>query len=133
MNSANNATVRVETMTYISHTQFELALEAGHFDGREVEVRWTNSFRFYRAIAKVVRVNKSSVRVTVTRPVKDGEPGAYLVGRTLSFPRFMGNKWSVNNGAFPMADECAEHADCLQDRGLACACLASRRVVAVAS
>jgi hypothetical protein len=80
-----------------------LAFEEALSEGDEIEVRWTNSHRFYRAIAKVVRVNGKCVRVTVTKAHPKSEAGAYLIGRTLSFPRLLDNKWSVNNGCFPVS------------------------------
>ncbi len=85
---------------------FEMALQ----EGDRVEVIFQlehrlaeRSFRFYRALGTIVRVNDKSFRIIVTGKV--GESGGeYLIGRTLAFPRcFDYRKWSVNNGVFPVA------------------------------
>lgn len=86
----------VETNELSNQIDFEMAL----VEGTRVEVRWTNSFRYYRAIATVVRVNRSSVRVTVTEAHPVAGAGAYLIGRTLSFPRLTSRTWSRQNGVF---------------------------------
>ena len=82
--------------------------------GMKVEVRWTNSHRFYRGLAGVVRVNKASVRVRLVEPVAVGSGGGYLPGHELVMPlgyTFNSGafKWSPNNcvapvGGFATAD-----------------------------
>lgn len=75
--------------------------------GAKVEARWTNSHHYYRAPAEVVRVNKASVRVKLTRPVMFGAAEMYPAGRELVMPRGFNfssgtAKWSSNNGVFPV-------------------------------
>jgi len=73
--------------------QFEDALKAGD----EVEARWTNSYSAYRARARVVRVNRKSVRVELLVA-----PDGYRVGQAFSVPRFVELGWSVNNRVAPL-------------------------------
>lgn len=84
--------------------RWEQALQPGD----EVLVRWTNSFNYYSAIAMIVRVNEQSVRVQIigatTNASGEETAGKYLIGRTLSFPRFLAAKASQSNGVFPIPE-----------------------------
>ena len=77
------------------------AFERGLKVGDPVEVRWTNSFRAYRATGTVAKVNANSFRVKVTDGPYETASGTILV------PRFSGSldamtKWSINNCVCPV-------------------------------
>lgn len=76
--------------------QFEDALKAGD----EVEARWTNSYSAFRARARVVRVNRKSVRIELL-----AAPDGYRVGQAFSVPRFVELGWSANNRVAPPGKE----------------------------
>lgn len=91
-------------------------------EGDVVEARWTNSYQYFAAKARVTKKFESSVRVELLQDVtctgwkkvedkhvlSTGMP--YLkAGHSLSLPLFFGRKfvnpkWSQNNGIFPLPE-----------------------------
>lgn len=72
--------------------------------GSLVEVRWTNSHRYYAARAEVSQLNDKSIRVRLLEACTDNEsgPASYPVGHRILVPRMYANRWSPNNGVFPL-------------------------------
>lgn len=73
--------------------------------GQAGVVRWTNSNNFYKATGTVSKVNKSSLRITLTQDIC-GLNGVviYRSGRDIIVPRCAFQcieRWSRNNGFFP--------------------------------
>jgi len=70
--------------------------------GQEVEARWTWSHGYYAAKARIVKINKRSVRVELLEDVCSvfSREVSWPKGRELRMPRFMAGEWSVNNGVF---------------------------------
>lgn len=79
--------------------QMRIEFEDSLRPGDEVIASWTNCYHSYNAIAKVVRVNGSSIRTEITKAC-----GPYPVGRQITVPRFGDSRWSVNNGAFRLRE-----------------------------
>jgi hypothetical protein len=84
-------------MRYKEIEAFESSLKPGD----EVEARWTNSHRAYRAVAKVVRVNRESIRVELCETITDGAHITYPQGWEIVLPRFWARTYSANNSAQP--------------------------------
>lgn len=90
------------------HIKFEESLKVGDV----VELRWTNSYRYYTAKARLTKVNQASVRGELLDEIlvsRYGEPYlAYNKGRVISVPRFtlttISGGWSANNGVFPVKE-----------------------------
>lgn len=70
--------------------------------GDPVEIRWTNSYNFFRANALVKKINTSSLLAELTVPVHfPGGNYVYPIGHVIKVPRLtLNSKWSVNNGVF---------------------------------
>lgn len=79
---------------------FELRLNVGD----EVEVRWTNSHRFYAGRARIVKLNKSSIVTKLTEPVLSQLGYSdYPIGHKITVPSLNAIKlWSVNNRVAPL-------------------------------
>jgi len=87
------------------HFEAAINLQKTLTPGMEVEVRWTNSYAAYRGAAKVVKVNKASVRVALLEEIPTVHGNAYRVGTLIKAPLIGFHsgmaEWSVNNGIFP--------------------------------
>ena len=72
--------------------------------GQVVEARWTNNYRYYRAPARVVTVNRQSVGVELLVPVGEYRGGPmYPVGHRIGLPRIQNFKaYTANNGVWPI-------------------------------
>lgn len=81
---------------------FEASLKPGSI----VLARWTNSGRYFKGKATVVRVNAQSVRVRLLEKVGVDFYGGYPEGREIVCPRLaVGSglaKWSANNRVEPL-------------------------------
>lgn len=82
--------------------------EKGLASGAPVRVCWTNSHRFFRGAAEVVRVNAKSIRVRLTErvtgtfPFSPAFPEGYPVGREIVVPLITDErKWSCYNHVEP--------------------------------
>jgi hypothetical protein len=92
-----------------AHIRFEESLQVGD----TVEVRWTNSFRYYKAKATVTKINQASLRAKLLKEIRGhyaGKEGVmYAEGREIIVPRLtlgtLNSKWSQNNGVFPVEKE----------------------------
>lgn len=84
-----------------TQSTFEESLQPG----AKVEVRWTNSYRYFQAPATVVRKNRASVRVKLTDKIEptDVRGGSYPVGHEIVVPLMSRalERWTANNGVFP--------------------------------
>ena len=76
--------------------------EKGLVPGVSVRVRWTNSNRYLAAQAVVLRVNRKSVRVTLTEAVATIPLGGWQVGHEIVVPRIDDKRWSCGNRAEPV-------------------------------
>jgi hypothetical protein len=76
-----------------SYIEFQDRLQYGDC----VLAKWTNSGRFYQTEARVVKVNLRSLRVEL---LKDYE--GYTKGWVITLAKYPANKWSRNNGVFPL-------------------------------
>ncbi len=94
--NTQDATTRIAT----HFEAFDRSLKAGSI----VEVRWTNSHRYYAARGEVVKINAKSLRVRLLEAVTgvEGDIFVYPVGRTIVVPRQYQARWSANNGVFPL-------------------------------
>ena len=80
--------------------EFESAME----EGDHVRVLWTNSGNFFGAIAKVVKINRKSVRVALSEPVgTDALASFYPRGHHITVPTISDiQRWSENNRVEPI-------------------------------
>ena len=75
--------------------------------GDPVMVRWTNCGNRWQTEATVKTVNKSSFRVTLTKPIMDGDSPHYPVGQEIVVPNPSGESlsalklWTWNNTILP--------------------------------
>lgn len=76
---------------------WEEALEPGAL----VRVRWTNSYNSWTTQAAVVRVNRKSVRIRLTKAIVILDQLTYPVGQEFPVPRMYADGWSENNGVEP--------------------------------
>lgn len=91
------------TRAYEMALGFESLLNPGQF----AEAHWTNSFNYWKAKVKIVRINSSSIRVELLEDVKykaSDKQVAYRKGRQLVIPRIVSAKWSANNRLRPLPE-----------------------------
>jgi hypothetical protein len=79
-----------------------------------VEVRWTNSHRYFSARGEISKLNSQSLKVKLLEAVPgiDGDTthgrpsplagAGYPVGYRITVPRTYAPRWSANNGVFPL-------------------------------
>jgi len=90
---------------FLQAVRFNLDIQVG----AEVEVRWTNSYRFYRARAKVLKVNRASIVTELLEGAGNGPAGfVYQIGHRITVPRLSvvyhgRDRWSGNNGVFDIS------------------------------
>ena len=60
--------------------------------GDLVTVRWTNSFNFYKAKGKIIKINDKSYITEIAEKV-----GKYPIGWKIKVPKASGSGWSLNN------------------------------------
>ncbi len=73
--------------------------------GSKVRVRWTNSGRYFAALATISKVNAKSFRATLDEAVDYAKPGdkGYPAGQNMKAPSFASPvEWSVNNRVEPV-------------------------------
>lgn len=73
--------------------------------GDPVLVRWTNSFNQWETEAKVTKINPSSVRIEITKPIVDGDKTIYPAGQSfpVTLPKGRAiSRWSWNNTILPI-------------------------------
>lgn len=69
--------------------------------GQIVEVRWTNSHRYFRAKAEIVKLNEKSLKAKLLEAVGTGMM-SYPMGQVISTPRIADFKgWTWNNSTHP--------------------------------
>ena len=80
------------------------AFDRGLRAGDVVEVRWTNSHRYFSARAEVQKLHAKSIRVRLLEAVAgvEGDLFCYEAGRPIVAPRMYAPRWSANNGVFPL-------------------------------
>ena len=90
-------------MTEIQFVE-QVDFEAGLHVGDRVMVRWTNSFRAFRGLAKVTRINRETVLAELLQMT-----GPYPAGQVIRVPLLTmgsgGKLWSANNCVSPVSAE----------------------------
>jgi len=85
----------------IEDLEAQMRFEEGLQIGDSVVARWTNCNRYIEGRATISKINRSSVRATLDHEIKM-DHGTWPAGHNLSLPRFRDDKWSWNNGVFPL-------------------------------
>jgi hypothetical protein len=75
--------------------------------GMPVLAKWTNSYQFYQAQAKVIKLNSKTVNVQLTENISEYHAGSeqevYPCGQIIQCPRIHDiKKWTVHNRLEPV-------------------------------